>query len=125
MNPGSNLFLSAIKLIKPTTIDYMKYKGRTINSARQWAPEYELPVTIQASIQNVNRKAYTQLGLDFQKNYIKIYVASNLIGLERDASSDRFRYNGREYQMDSGNNWYMQDGWSSCIAVELGLIGNP
>lgn len=125
MNPSSNLFLRAIRLIKPTTIDYMKYKGRTLNAARQWVPEYELPVKITASVQTVNKNAYTQLGLDLQKNYVKIYIAGSLVGLERDSAADRFRYNGREFQTDSENNWYTQDGWSSCIAVELGLIGNP
>jgi hypothetical protein len=121
VNPGSNLFLRAIRLIKPTTVQYLKFSGRTQNAARQWVAAFETAVPIQASVQAVARSSYTDMGLDFQKNYIKIFAAANLVNIKRDSSGDRFIYNGMLYQIEDQNTWFLLDGWASCIAVEVGV----
>jgi hypothetical protein len=120
MTPGSNLFLRALRLIKPTEVDYLAANGRTLNTARQWVPQFAAPVTIKASVQVVARSAYHNLGLDFQKNYIKIFVAAHFVNLARDTSGDRFVVNGKAYQINDQNDWFVQDGWASCMAVEVG-----
>jgi hypothetical protein len=92
------------------------------NAARQWVPTFAAPITLQASIQAVQRSKYESLGLDFQKNYIKIFAAANLINLARDSAGDRIVYGGRLYQMTNTNQWFAQDGWASCIAVDTGAF---
>jgi hypothetical protein len=119
--PGSNLFLRAIRLIKPTTIQYLKFSGRTQNTARQWVSAFETAIPIQASVQAVSRSSYTDMGLDFQKNYIKVFAAIDLVNIKRDSSGDRFIYNGMMYQIEDQNTWFLLDGWASCIAVEVGV----
>ncbi len=117
--PGSNLFRRAIRLIKPSQIQYLQAIGRTKNAARQWITEYAAAVTITASVQAVNRAKYQYMGLDFAKNYVKVFSNSNVVSLNRDAGVDRFIIAGVTYQVDDNNNWFLQDGWTSCLAIEL------
>lgn len=117
--PGSNLFSQAIRVIKPSQIQYLQAIGRTKNAARQWISAYAAAVTITASVQAVKRSKYQFMGLDFQKNYIKIFSRSNVVSLNRDNGVDRFIINGTTYQIDDNNNWFLQDGWTSCLAIEL------
>jgi len=121
LNPGSNLLRQALRLIKPTDITIETFKARTLNRARQWVSEYNPPLTIKASVQAVPRNKYIEYGLEFQKNYIKIYAMSNLVNIHRDSSGDKFTYKGRHYQLEGQNAWFDMDGWVSCIAVEVPL----
>lgn len=120
MIPGANLFLAATRLIRPMPIQYLKFAARTQNSARQYVPTFEPEQTIYASVQAVSRNTYNELGLDFQKNYVKIFAATNVVDLGRDTSGDRFKFNGRLYQIESQTDWFIMDGWASCIAVDVG-----
>ena len=124
--PGSNLFKEAIKLIKPTRIQYYKWNGRTLNPVKQWISSYEDAITIKASVQAVSRGVYQQFGLDLQKQYIKFFAPVDFFDLSRDTSGDKVVFNGRLYQINSQTDWFVQDGWASCLAVDLGPFkGTP
>lgn len=118
--PGSNLLLRAKRLIRFSTVDYFSFKSRTLNDVRQWIPEFDPSFKLSASVQAVQRDTYTQYGLDFQRNYVRLYAAHNIIDLERDSSGDRFIYNGRLFQLESQFTWWHEDGWDRCLAVEIG-----
>jgi hypothetical protein len=118
--PGSNLFNRASRLIKPTSVQYFQFTSRALNAARQWVPTYADPVALAASVQAVDRSTYVQFNLDFQKNYIRLYASQDIIDLKRDHSGDRFTWNGVLYQIDDQNSWFAQDGWASCLAIEVG-----
>lgn len=120
MIPGSNLFNQAIKLIKPVEIGFLKFNSRSMNLARQYVPTFDPLETITASVQAVNNKVYKTLELDFKKSYLKIFAASDLVSLERGTSGDRFVIGADLYQMIDDTNWFVQDGWASCIAVKIG-----
>lgn len=120
MIPGSNLYRSAVRLIKQTTVQYRRFNARTLNAARQWVSGYDEPFDLLCSLQAVRRSSYQSLGLDFQKNYVKIFAAENLIDVKRDSSGDQFVHAGLLYQLDDQNTWYLIDGWASCLAVEVG-----
>lgn len=119
MIPGSNLFNIATRLIKPVPVPYYQYKDRVLNAARQWVSGFEAPVKIMASVQAVKRSSYKQLGLDFQKNYTKIYAAVNLINIDRDSAGDQFIFNGMVYQLEENTRWFVIDGWASALGVEV------
>jgi len=118
--PGSNLYNRAIRLIRPTPIQYLAFVSRAQNAARQWVPSFAAPVEIQASVQAVPRSSYNDLGLDLQKNYVKVFASVNVVDLDRDTSGDRFIFDGRLYQIEDQNTWYLRDGWASCTAVDVG-----
>ena len=51
--PGSNLLKQAMKAIKPTTIKYVKFNGRTQDALRNWVDQYSLPTDLRASVQAI------------------------------------------------------------------------
>jgi hypothetical protein len=121
--PGSNLYLQAIRLIKPQPIQYLKFLSRSQNAAKQWVALFSDPVEVIASVQAVARSSYNELGLDFQKNYVKVFAAIDIVDLARDTAGDRFTYNGKMYQIEDQRTWFQMDGWASCTAVEVGPAG--
>lgn len=118
--PGSNLLKQALKVIKPTTVKYVKFNGRVQNALRIWADQYSSPVDLTASVQAIARDKYQDLGLDLQKNYIKMWASADLIDLKRDYSGDYFIYGGVKYKLNNQTNWFIQDGWASAIAIDIG-----
>jgi hypothetical protein len=120
LTPGSNLLAQALRLIKPTTIQYLKYSGRTLNAARQYVASFDAPVDVLVSLQAVARSAYKNLDLDFQRNYLKVFAQLDTVDIARDSSGDRFVINGKYYQIEGQNNWFAVDGWASCLIVEVG-----
>jgi len=120
MIPGGNLLNQAFALIGQNAFDYYKYTGRTVNTIGLYESAFDLPVTLSGSIQAVSRSVYQNLGLDFQKQYITIFVSSNVIDMARGRSGDEIAWNGRRYQLANEMNWYEVDGWTSFMAVEIG-----
>jgi hypothetical protein len=117
--PGSNLLAQALRAIKPVQIQYLKFQSRSPNASKQWIPVFADPVPIWASVQAVPRSTYAQYGLDFQRDYIKIFAQEDVVDLDRDSSGDRFIYNDDLFQLESENRWFLQDGWASCLAVKV------
>lgn len=117
--PGSNLLRRANRLIKFQSVQYYSASDRVLNSARQWVPGFAAPTALSASVQAVNRNSYADLGLNFNSFYVQVYASLNMVDLQRDASGDRFIYNGDLYQMENGQSWFQQDGWATCLAVRI------
>lgn len=117
--PGSNLLKQAMKAIKPTTVQYLRFNGRQQNAARQYINSYDPAAPLTASVQAIRREKYQELGLDLQKNYIKIWASASLIDLSRDYSGDKFIYGGKTYQLADQTDWLLQDGWCSALAVQI------
>lgn len=119
MNPGSNVLLEAFAAVDPQSIQYLAFQGRAQSASYRYVSEYSDPVPILASVQMVPRSMYLQYGLNVQKRYIKVFAAIDAVDVQRDTSSDRFIWSGGLYQIDSNNDWFVQDGWMSCIAIYL------
>jgi hypothetical protein len=126
--PGTNLLKMANRLISFQTVDYFVANGRTLNAARQWVPAFNPAVKLKASVQSVDRRSYAAMGLDFNAQYVNIFTSLDLVDLKRDSSGDRFIYNDKLYVMSKGQNWFVQDGWATCLAVmtqESPAVVNP
>lgn len=118
--PGSNLLNQALRAIKPTTVDYLRYNERKLDARRQYVDFYDVATPIKASVQAVKRTRYKDLGLDLQKNYINIWASENLIDIGRDYSGDIFVHDQKAYKLNENTNWTTMDGWASATAVEIG-----
>jgi hypothetical protein len=121
LTPGSNLLNDAFQSIDPTEIQYYTFVSRALNAARQWVSTFAAPVPVWACVQAVHRSKYTEYGLDFQRNYAKIWASMDTVDLDRDTSGDQFTWNGRRYQLVDDTNWFIQDGWASALAVDIGI----
>ncbi|USN16332.1 hypothetical protein PLUTO_00160 [Luteibacter phage vB_LflM-Pluto] len=125
MIPGSNLYRQARRLIGGSPVVYFKYAGRTQNSVRQYVSTFDAGVQVKASVQAVPRSKYTFLGLDFQRNYVNIFIDKNAIDLQRDAGGDQFVYDGFVFQLEGNTQWFEQDGWVEGLAVQIGRGNAP
>lgn len=117
--PGSNLLNQAFRVIKPSEIQYMKWNGRSLNAARQYVDTYDAAVPMKASVQAVDRSRYLEMGLDFQKDYVRIWARADLISLDRDYSGDLFIWNGKQYKLNDDTDWDVMDGWARATAVRI------
>ena len=118
--PSSNLLAQALTVIKPSPIKFFKTLGRSSNDIGLLVSQYADPVTVMASVQAVARNVYEQFGLDFQKNYIQIWLQVGVIDINRDTSGDQVDWNCRRYECKSDDNWYNVDGWMSVMCVDIG-----
>src|SRR6185503_16207345 len=90
MFPGSNLLEDAFLAIDPLEIQWLRFRDRTLSDAGMWITGYDDPVPVEASVQAVNRSRYLQMGLDFNKNYVMLYLSQDVLDLQRDSAPDRF-----------------------------------
>ncbi len=117
--PGRNQLSDNFRAVNTEDIFYFKFKSRELNLVGQWVVEYHCPVNVQASIQSVNRSVYQQLNLDLKRQYVKVYLCVDSKGIERNRAGDQFIFDGKKYQIDDEGDWFLRDGWSSFMAIEV------
>lgn len=120
MIPGSDLLDEAFGSIGTQTIRYRKFMSRMKNAQFQWVPSFSDFFDMEASVQRVPRRQYVQFNLEFQRNYVQVFASYDMIDLDRDTTGDQFAYNNRLYQLESQGTWFAQDGWATCLAVDIG-----
>lgn len=117
--PSSNLLKRALRVIKPSSVNYFRFNGRALNDVGQYIATYDPPIVVKASVQAVNRDTYNDLGLDFQKRYVKFLMSVDVIDLARDVSGDKIEFMGKTFQLESSTPWHAIDGWVRVIGVQL------
>lgn len=91
-----------------------------LNSVGIYAPSYEeQPVTIEASCQAVSLNSYVQLGLDFNKKYINVYLSDDLGIFGRNMAGDKIIVGSKQYEVHSDLDWFEFDGWKGVLCVAL------
>lgn len=124
ITPGSNFFFQAASVIALTPVPYSRFVARTQNPAKQWISTHEPPVDVPMSVQRVPRSKYIQFGLEFQRNYVRLFAPVEMVDLDRDCGGDLIEWHGRQYKIESQNTWYLQDGWAMALAIDLGVKPN-
>ena len=119
MIPGSNILNAALSVIGSQYFDYYKFLARQTNTIGVDVTVYENPILLSGSIQPVPQNTYAAMGLDFQKNYINIYVSKDTLDINRDISGDKIIFNNEQYKCVSNTDWFAMDGWTSILAVKV------
>lgn len=119
MVPSSNILNLALTAIAPAPFVYRAYNGRNKNGVGLYVPLYAEPVTLKGSIQAVNKQVYQNLGLDYTKNYVSVFVSADLIDLGRNQSGSIIEWQGKAWQLTSETDWFKIDGWVKVLAVEV------
>lgn len=117
--PGSNLLLSAFSLICPEPFSLRKFVSRETNEIGLDVTTYAEPVELLGSVQAVDARFYGEFGLDFEKNYIHIWTASDITNLQRLTAPDVIDWHSKRWEVVSDNDWFPVDGWKNFIAVEV------
>lgn len=115
----NNLLNQAFRVIPQQTFTYYKYKGNTISDEGNIVGDYEAGIDFKGSVQAVDNKMYQQFGLDFSKKYIQIFSSLNIQNVEGQEMPDKVKWNGKDYNVVNCSDWYIQDGWTNIIAVEI------
>jgi len=119
MTPGSNILNRALRLISPQAFSYFANTGRIKQPNGQFVPAFAPPLALSGSVQPVPRNLYEQYGLDFQKNYVTVFVSKNILDLDRNVSGDLIVFSTKTFQCESKTDWFMQDGWDSILCVQI------
>lgn len=119
MIPGGNLLNLAMSLIAKQQLKYYAYVGRTVAVNGDYVDTYAPSVCVYGSVQPIKRSLYTQMGLDFQKNYHNIFVPQAITDVRRATASDQFVFNCTTFQVLSNEPWFQMDGWDQTLCVEV------
>ena len=117
--PSSNLLNQAFRLICTNEIQYFRWQSVTNNAIGYDVHVYADPVTVKASVQEVGSQIYQQLGLDWQKHYIKVWTPLETSDLNRGKPPDQIIFAGERYQIYDSDDWHDIDGWDSFLAVRV------
>lgn len=113
-----NVLLKALSVIPPSSVLYRKFKGNNRAPNGMLLPEFEEGVLIQnASVQPVSTRVYQMLGLNFQKEYRRIFVPTAAVALEGQLSSDIFEFDNKVWRSIGNTPWHSYDGWNEIIVV--------
>lgn len=116
---GGHILKQAMSVIGFEVVKYQKYLSKSKNEIGLWVAVYATPVDMKCQVQPVNRNVFQNLGLDFQKDYVRFYTENAVRDLERDRAADRFIYHGDTYEILSNNAWKRQQGWVGALAVKV------
>ena len=60
-----------------------------------------------------------ELGLDYKKNYVRLFSTPEVSGLSRISSGDQFTFDGARWQVETQTGWKATAGWDSFLCVEV------
>lgn len=114
-----NILNMAMQLTGAQSFTYYPYIDRAKNDIGNYVARFGTPVQICGQIQAVPRSIYTLYGLDFQKDYITVYISQDAFDVARDITGDQFVFANNKYQCLSNVPWYDMNGWVSILAVRI------
>jgi len=117
----NNLLAQAHQLIPKQTISYSKWTGSETNTNLINVDTYDDAVESQVKINAVKSRLYRTLGLDYKKNYVRLFSIPSVSGLSRINNGDQFIFDGKNYQVEAQTGWFATAGWDSFVCVEVPL----
>ena len=122
MIPGINLLSLALSVMQPMTVSYYEFVSRTVNEIGYEVATYAEPIEIKGSLQALPRSEYEQLGLDLAREYVTFYASLDMQNSGRDRENDYLVWQGYRWDIVNVTAWHGIDGWSSVLAVKIGLV---
>lgn len=115
-----NLLDQAHQLIPYQQADYFAFKGNTVDSnTRLDVPQYAEGITVNVKINAVKSSLMKKLGLDYKKNYVKLYSTPTASGLTRVSDGDQFEFDSKRWQIEVQTGWFATAGWDSYVMIEV------
>lgn len=113
----NNLLKRAQRLIPSEPVVIKKFQGFTQDDYGNNILSFsDVPIS-NANIIAIPSELYAQLGLDFQKEYKKVFVSYQLNGLDRQESPDKLEFYNATWTVSKSNSWSEYDGWSYAVVV--------
>jgi hypothetical protein len=122
--PSSNVLKAALRSIKPQSVGYVQYIGRSTNALGYDVAVYSPVVSIRGSFQAMPRRMFQSYGLDLNKEYANFFTPHPVRDVDRDSSGDMLHYAGYVWQILSVTDWSV-DGWKEALCVKISAIVPP
>lgn len=103
---------------------FLKFIKSDIDDMGRDVPEFEEPVILTGSIQPVSNKMREQLGLDLNENYETVFCPTLMESIAEKLQPDRIIYDNRTYEVVEDKNWYITNGWTKALIVEIKSLRN-
>lgn len=113
-----NLLEIALGVIPGENFIYRRFLGTVENEIGLNVPQFAEPIEVTGSIQGVELDVYSQLGLDFQKNYRLVYASIDMKGIEEQEIPDRLEFYGLTWSVVKIVPWVKYNGWNGVLVVE-------
>lgn len=117
--PGSNLLNLAMGPIRRQAPQWRAWVSRGEAPDGTYVSIYADPLGIDGSMQPVNRDQYQALGLNFEKNYSRLWTTFPVMPMDRDRRGDILLWNGKTWECQSDMDWSGTDGWKRMLCVEV------
>ena len=128
MNIG-NILNVALNVIGSSKFEFRKYIGNSIDEFGVPSVAYGDWKSYKGCVQpgiissfggkNISEKDYKEMGLDWTKSYITIWIPENDIKtVYKQDAADQIRYNGKVYNIIQSADWIVENGWKRCYCVE-------
>lgn len=114
-----NLLAQAHQLIPKQTISYSRWESSETNDKMLDVDTYAPAVDSRVKINAVKSSLIKKLGLDYKKNYIRLFSTPSVSGLSRINNGDQFTFNGKKYQVEVQTGWFATAGWDSFVCIEV------
>lgn len=118
--PGSDLLDMAFDIISPQAIPFYAVTGQTKNALRQTVDQSSKVSDFPGSVQPVPQSKYHYLGLDLKKTYVNVWISVDQSVISRDTTSAFIVWRGRKFEFVGKTDWFVQDGWTKVLAVDVG-----
>lgn len=86
--PGANVLAIALGVLGPQTFTYFAFISRAPQPNGMLVSTYAAGTAFRGSVQPVQRSLFERLGLDFQRNYVNVFLSREVVDIDRDVSSD-------------------------------------
>lgn len=117
--PGGNLYKMASKIIGGSAYT-LHTVTRALDVRGIWVDTLSAGTALTDSIQAVDKRFYSAMGLDLAKLYIMIYTDNALmVSVDRDISGSQVVFQSATYQLMNETDWVPIDGWRGVLAVQI------
>lgn len=125
----NNILKSALSIIGSHTVKIRIATGTAVNDAGVPTVTYSDPIVVKGSVQpgvvssfggkNISEKDYKDMGLDWTRSYITVWIPDvGLKPIHDKKSTDTVEYNGHIFNVIQCADWELQNGWKRCYCVE-------
>ena len=116
---GGRILSKALKLVGAENVGYLKFNGKVTNAAGIDVSTYAPIVWIKAQVQGVSTNAKQYLGIDLQKEVVKVYSETVINQMPRDGEADRLTIGGSVYEVMSNDGWNKPQGFSGVLLEKV------
>lgn len=112
-----NLLNMALTLVPQQSVQWFRYLGSVTQPNGLDVSSFDAGVIAYGSFQPVAKSAYQTLGLDFSKEYVRLFTSTPIVVLGRNIAGDEFVFAGNRYHVMDNTEWLNVNGWNENMAV--------